>query len=332
MKHANISIFVPHMGCPHKCAFCNQHVITGGEKAPSPEDVFAACKRAAETLPEPSNAEIAFFGGSFTAIERGYMLSLLEEAYKQVKHYGFKGIRVSTRPDAINNGILSVLKKYSVTAVELGAQSMVDSVLNANLRGHTSEHVRNAARLIKNAGFELGLQMMTGLYKDTKEGAVYTAKELAKLHPDTVRIYPAVILKNTHLDELYKQGKYTPPILSETIDLCAVLLEFFYKKNIPVIRLGLHKIDESEFVAGGWHPSLRELCESRIYFKIVLQKLKSLAPGGEFFIYTNPKEMSKMNGNKKENIEKLRDMGYNCIVKPDEKLGIYEVVCKSATY
>ncbi|MDE5996269.1 MAG: radical SAM protein, partial [Eubacterium sp.] len=207
MKKGNISIFVPHIGCTQKCSFCNQNTITGSHSAPTPNDV----KNAVETALQKTDYEyeLAFFGGSFTAIKRAYMLSLLEAAKPYVESGSIKGIRCSTRPDAIDDEVLSLLKAYGVTAIELGAQSMNDEVLSANLRGHTADDVRNASKLIKEYGFELGLQMMTDLYLSTPEMDIETAKEIIKLDPDTVRIYPTVTLKNTYLEKLMNEGKYT---------------------------------------------------------------------------------------------------------------------------
>ena len=176
MKKGNISLFIPHLGCPHKCSFCNQNTITGKQTQPGADDVRAAVETALKK--KNYDYEIAFFGGSFTAIDREYMLSLLKAAYDYVKDGRVNGIRISTRPDCIDEEVLDILKKYGVTSIELGAQSMDDEVLRANFRGHTAEDVENASRLIKSYGFELGLQMMTGLYLDTDEKAVETAKKL----------------------------------------------------------------------------------------------------------------------------------------------------------
>ena len=197
MSHSNISVFVPHKGCPNDCSFCNQRAISGQTVPATPKDVENAVKIAIEYNVDPKNTEIAFFGGSFTAIERDYMLSLLTAAKHFLDTYNFKGIRISTRPDYINKDILLILKNYGVTAIELGAQSMDDQVLKANMRGHTSAQVAEASQLIKSYGFELGLQMMTGLYKDSDTAAISTAKQIIKIKPDTVRIYPTIVLKDT---------------------------------------------------------------------------------------------------------------------------------------
>src|SRR5659263_124650 len=197
------------------------------------------------------------------------MVSLLEAAAPFVGENGFKGIRISTRPDAIDEERLLILKKYNVTAIELGAQSMDDGVLLLNRRGHTAVDVINAARLIKSSGFELGLQMMTGLYGDTQQGALKTAIEIAKLEPKTVRIYPTIVLEETLLAELYHKGEYLPQSLEDAVSLCAQLLEYFFLQGIKVIRLGLHASEgiENGRISGPWHPAFRELCENYIYFK-----------------------------------------------------------------
>ena len=169
MLHNNISIFIPHIGCPNQCSFCNQKSITGITTAPTPEEVTEICVNAFNQINDKSNTEIAFFGGSFTAIDRNYMISLLECVQQFIGIDRFKGVRISTRPDCIDFKILQLLKKYNVTSIELGTQSMFDEVLKANDRGHTVNNIKNAAKLIKEFDFELGMQMMVGLYKSTPE-------------------------------------------------------------------------------------------------------------------------------------------------------------------
>ena len=179
MKKGNISIFVPHNGCPQQCSFCNQKTITGQAYQPTAKDVDEAVQKALRK--KGYEFEIAFFGGSFTAIDRAYMTELLDAAEPYVKSGAVKGIRISTRPDYIDDEILTLLKAKGVTAIELGAQSMDDEVLSANMRGHTAEDVVNASTLIKSYGFELGLQMMTGLYLDTDEKDIETARKIIEL-------------------------------------------------------------------------------------------------------------------------------------------------------
>ena len=240
-RHSNISIFIPHNGCPHQCAFCNQRTISGAISQPDADDVRLAVNTAiASPRFIAEESEIAFFGGSFTAIARDYMLELLEAANEFIVDGKVSGIRVSTRPDAIDDEVLRILKKYGVTSIELGAQSMRDEVLSMNRRGHTALDVVNASQLIKKYSFSLGLQMMTGLYGDDNHGARYTARQLAALRPDTVRIYPTVVLEGTELAEKMRSGEYTPQGYEDAARLCAGLLRYFEQRGINVIKLGLH--------------------------------------------------------------------------------------------
>ncbi len=176
-KHANVALFVPHAGCPHQCSFCNQKTISGSVKALTAEEVETACEIAIKSgSTSPESSEIAFFGGSFTAIDEEYMISLLAEAKKYIDKNYFKGVRISTRPDCINEHKLEILKKYGVTSIELGAQSTDDGVLLINRRGHTAKDIENASMLIRESGFELGLQMMTGLMGSSFEKDIKTAE------------------------------------------------------------------------------------------------------------------------------------------------------------
>lgn len=327
MSHSNISIFVPHKGCPNDCSFCNQRAISGQTVPATPKDVENAVKVAIEYNVDPKNTEIAFFGGSFTAIERDYMLSLLTAAKHFLDTYNFAGIRVSTRPDYINNEVLQVLKNYGVTAIELGAQSMNDDVLLANRRGHTADNVRKASKLIKEHGFELGLQMMTGLYKSDFTKDEYTALEIIKLKPDTVRIYPTVVLKNTHLGNLQEKGEYTAPIAEESAPFCAKLLQMFEENNIKVIKVGLHSSEtvESDMIGGAYHPAFRELCEGHIYLEKILEKLEDKDKNQDYVIYVNKKAISKAKGQQKRNEKALKNQGFSCIIKGKENLEEFQI-------
>lgn len=331
-RHSNISIFVPNLGCPQQCSFCNQHYIACSEKLPDAQDIENAVKTAISTKNyNPENTELAFFGGSFTAIDRGYMMYLLQVAYHYIKSGEISGIRVSTRPDAIDDEILILLKQYGVTAIELGAQSMDDEVLNLNRRGHSADDIRIASTLIKNYGFQLGLQMMTGLLGDSEEKDIASAKEIIKLSPQTVRIYPTIVFEDTYLGELYKSGWYTPQTLEGAVKLTVKLIKMFMEENISVIRTGLHTINEEKYLSGPWHPAFRELCDSQIF----LEKAKNaLEDKGDYIIYVNKGSVSKMIGQKMKNIIVLRELGFNCKVKEDISLGLFEIktemvgVCK----
>lgn len=313
------------MGCPHTCSFCDQRSISGSQKPPSPEQVREICSMAARDIKDKSETEIAFFGGSFTAIERGYMLSLLEATKPFVGEGGFKGIRISTRPDCIDEEILSVLRGYGVTAVELGAQSMSDEVLALNERGHSSEDTLKASALIKSFGFELGLQMMTGLYGSTAELDNFTADEIIKLSPKTVRIYPTAVLEGTRLGELFKSGEYEPMEAEESAKLCAGLLKKFLDNGIRVIRLGLHasELVEGKLIAGTYHPAFRELCEGLIFREEIEKVL--CGKRGKFLLQVPVGSQSKAAGHKKSNIEYFAAKGAHIKIKTLPELCGYNI-------
>lgn len=327
MKHINVALFVPHEGCPHTCTFCNQKTISGACSKLTKADVDAAVAVAMKGNYDRDNSEIAFFGGSFTAIDRAYMISLLEVAYSYVQQGHFKGIRCSTRPDAIDEEVLSVLKQYGVTAIELGAQSMSDRVLSLNERGHTAQDIANASSLIKSHGFSLGLQMMTGLYGDDDMTAMETARKIIDLRPDCVRIYPTTVLEHTKLAELYKAGLYEPQTLESAVALCSKLLMMFTEKNIRVIRLGLHSGGHVEegYLAGAYHPAFRELCENRIFLENALTIIKKQHIIGAAVIYVSPSAISKMTGQKRQNLLLLQEQGIYAVVRGDPTLSGYEI-------
>ena len=328
MKHITVGLFVPHKGCPHQCSFCNQKSISGQLKELTPDDVHSAVSKAMEN-PNLKNAEIAFFGGSFTAIERDYMLSLLQAAAGYIDGEKFKGIRISTRPDCIDGEICALLKKHKVTAVELGAQSMSDDVLRLNRRGHTAREVENAVKMLKAYGFETGLQMMTGLYGSDGNESLETAEKIIALSPDTVRIYPTVVLENTHLAELFEKGEYTPQSVEDAVDVCSRLLMMFHKAQIKVIRVGLHSGGNVEegFVAGAYHPAFKELCESRIYYNLILDELKNKNIT-DCTVFVPQGALSQALGQKKQNLILLGEKGYNLSVKENRNLKKYQILIK----
>lgn len=321
-RHANLSVFVPQMGCPHRCSFCSQREISGSG-APAPGEVRALCEAYLPAPGEGADTEIAFFGGSFTAIPRREMTRFLEEAAPYVKMGRAAGIRISTRPDAVDEEILSVLRHYGVTAIELGAQSMDDAVLKKNGRGHTAEDVRNAARLIREGGFSLGLQMMVGLPggKSADADARETAAAFCGMRPDTVRIYPALVLKNTPLAAWWREGAYTALTVQEAAQITAGLLEDFERAGVRVIRVGLHdepSLKES-LLAGPYHPAFRQLCEGLLYEKAVAMALEGRAPG-RYTLRVARGQRSTAAGQKNGLLKKYADKGYLLTVAEDEAL------------
>ncbi len=268
------------------------------------------------------NYEIAFFGGSFTAIDRAYMVSLLEAAKPFINE--FKGIRISTRPDCIDSEILSLLKAYKVTSVELGAQSMDNSVLELNKRGHSAEDVVNASRLIKSCGFSLGLQMMTGLYGSDFDKDTETARRFISLKPDTVRIYPTVVMNGTDLADYYKTGLYRTYTLEQSVSLCSRLILLFEEADIKIIRLGLHYSDSlvKNSLADNYHPAFKELCENEIFLQAFLNSAKRFE-SKELNVFINEKSLSKFLGQKRKNINTIKNLGYDISLCFDNTLGKY---------
>ncbi len=269
--------------------------------------------------------QIAFFGGSFTAIDRNLMIKFLEIAKKHIDKGNVESIRISTRPDAINKEILQILKQYGVKSIELGAQSMCDEVLIANNRGHSAFDVKNACQLIKEQGFELGLQMMTGLYKSDDEKDLFTANEFVKLNPDTVRIYPTVVLKNTLLEKMYLNQEYQPQSVEDAAKSGAKLLKLFYDNNIKVIRFGLHSIEDESFVAGAFHPALSEIAQSYIYRDLIEAIIHK---PGFYTVFVKETEISKAIGQNKSNIEYFNSKNIFLNVKIMENLKKYEIILK----
>lgn len=328
MKHRNVSLFVPHEGCPHACTFCNQKAISGQTKALTADEIVAVCQTALQSegyLPEHS--EIAFFGGSFTAIPTEKQLFYLRTVQPFIGENKFGSIRISTRPDCINEDILFILKQYNVKNVELGAQSMSDEVLCANQRGHTAADTENAVRLLRKHGFGVGLQMMTGLYKSTPATDLFTATEFVRLQPDTVRIYPTAVLEHTALADLYRQGIYRPQTLDEAVALCSQLLQLFYENNIRVIRTGLHAGGDVQgnLLAGVFHPAFGELCEGEIYYNAMCKALVG-RPQGRYTVFVSPKEFSKAVGQKRKNLIRLSEQGFICRVKADVNIEKYRIL------
>ncbi len=302
-----LPVFIPHLGCPHACVFCNQREITGA----AAELALRELNRICLLPPEEEERELAFYGGSFTAIPDEQQLRYLEAAKKAVDAGVVSSIRLSTRPDAITPEILSRLKAYGVRTVELGAQSMRDSVLQASGRGHTAADVRNASRLLRNAGFALVLQMMTGLPGDGDDGAVDTARQIIALRPDAVRIYPTVVVRGTALEQLWRRGEYREHTVEDAVRVCARLLPLFEAAEIPVIRLGLNPTDElsgGAALAGAYHPALGELVRSRVLRNRAEELLAAMDCENKAVVISVPPEMlSQMIGQKRCNVQWLTE-------------------------
>lgn len=282
-KKLIIPVFVPHMGCPHDCCFCNQRTISGQIEAPGEEDVRNIIDSYREIRDHYGSVEVAFYGGSFTAIPVLQQEMYLKTARDSVgKNIPF---RVSTRPDCIDLPTLELLRKYGVTTVELGAQSMCDRVLKASGRGHLAEDTVKASALIKQEGFVLGIQTMLGLPESDEETEFYTARRVIALQPELVRIYPTIVLEGTELADRYLAGKYKAMELETAVAITAKLLPEYERHGITVIRIGLQSSDNiregGRITAGPYHPAFGELVRSRIAADWICRQLADFTPGTE---------------------------------------------------
>ena len=330
-KQYIIPIFVPHLGCPNDCVFCNQKSISGQQNMITTNDVKDTIEFYLKNFKDKeAKVEVAFFGGSFTGIDVEKQEEFLQTAYEYIKQGKVDSIRVSTRPDYIDKETLKRLKKYKVETIELGVQSANDYILKQSNRGHTFEDVKKASRLIRWYGFKLGHQMMVGLPESTRIDEINTAKELIKLKPKMVRIYPVLVIKNTKLQRDYESGKYTPLSVVQAVETCKELVKMFSKKNIEIIRIGLQNTDsitdpskeESEVVAGPYHPAFRQLVESGIWYDAIVDKIKKLnAKVKKVEVTVNPHDANNVIGHKRENIEKLKELyTLDLIVKQDKNI------------
>lgn len=326
-----IPIFVPHLGCPNDCTFCNQKKISGQTKNVKAEDVKNTIEYYLNNFKDDNKyIEVAFFGGSFTGIDVDKQKELLSVAYEYIKNKKIDSIRISTRPDYINKEILKMLKSYGVKTIELGVQSTNDYILNKSKRGHTFEDVKKASKLIRKNGFILGHQMMVGLPESTRQDEINTAKDLIKLKPKIVRIYPVLVIKGTQLEKDYESGEYTPLTVEQAVETAKDLLVLFNKKKINVIRIGLQNTNEitdpnskkSQVVAGPYHPAFRQLVESRLWYDNIANEIKKVNSNVTHIqIDVNPSDINNAVGHKRINIEKINDT-YNTDLKinPNSKI------------
>lgn len=308
-RESIIPVFVPHLGCPNDCVFCNQRRISGEQLPAGPDTVKNAIENAA-FLPAGGKRQLAFYGGSFTAIPVVQQEALLAVAKRCLDRGDISSIRLSTRPDAIDHEVLNRLRFFGVETIELGAQSLDDEVLMLSGRGHTAEDVENASRLIKSRGFKLILQMMTGLPGDTPEKDIETAKKIIALKPDGVRIYPTVIVRDTALFDMWQAGSYPEHTVDAAVQVCAELLPLFEAAGIPVIRLGLNPTDDlsgGDAAGGAYHPALGELVKSRIMLRQAEPLFAGIEPESRVTLEVGRGKSSQMVGQRRSNILYLKE-------------------------
>ena len=323
-RESIIPVFVPHLGCPNDCVFCNQRRISGSVAPATAEDVVSAIENALRLTPPGTRRQLAFYGGSFTAIPVAEQESLLGAAVPYLERGDIASLRLSTRPDAIDGAVLRRLRSYGVETIELGAQSMSERVLALSGRGHTAADVEGAARAVKGAGFRLILQMMTGLPGADDESDVESARRIAALGPDGVRVYPTVIVRDTALCDLWRAGRYKEHTVEDAVRVCARILPVFERAGIPVIRLGLNPTEDlsgGDAVGGAYHPALGELVKSRIMRDKAEKILSGAKRGEQAVLRVNPRLMSQLVGQHGANraylIERFGLSGLRIVRDPD---------------
>lgn len=305
-KHAIIPIFIPHLGCPCQCVFCNQQMITARTKAVSTDEVRETVERYLSTLGDldPSEIEIAFYGGSFTAIPIDTQTAYLEIANECIDQGRVSSLHISTRPDCIDEEILENLKRYNVSTIELGVQSFSDEVLRLSKRGHDSDIARKAARLVKERGFKLGIQLMIGLPGDSLESCIYSARETVALSPELARLYPTLVIDGTELYDMYEDGSYEALSKEEALLRTKEVYKILHKAGINIMRVGLKSTDIiggsdlSAINGGTYHPAFRQLVEGEIAYEMLKEQLDALMEkldGTGFAKTPNPDATSRTN-------------------------------------
>lgn len=302
MKRAIIPLFIPHWGCPHQCVFCNQVRITGRSTSVTAQDIEKIIREYVPVRDDSRYWEAAFYGGSFTALPVKVMEELLKPAKQALDEGRIRSIRLSTRPDCITPGILRLLKRYGVQTVELGVQSLDPQVLKKAERGHTAEDARQAAALLRQNDFSVGLQFMIGLPGEDWKSMRYTARQGVRLKPDFIRIYPVLVLEGTALGKMYRAGTYRPIRLEEAVCKAAFMKRWYNHHGIGVIRVGLQATDELDtghsLLAGPYHPAMGEMCDQYIARHVITPWIRRAA--GPVEIVCSRRDRSKVMGRRRE--------------------------------
>jgi histone acetyltransferase (RNA polymerase elongator complex component) len=331
MKPLIVPFFIAHQGCPHQCVFCNQVKISGAAEAiPAPAEIFskiAAYRNSGKGRP----LEAAFFGGTFTGLPESVQERLLGPLGPLLASGELASVRVSTRPDAVDSRTVVFLKQMGVRTVELGIQSMDDAVLERAGRGHTSRDTEKACRLLADAGFQVGAQLMPGLPGDTPKTSVATLRRTLLLRPDFLRIYPTLVIAGTELERMYRRGEYTPLSLTDAVALCKVLFLEALRASVPIVRIGLQASEELQecaaIVAGPWHSAFRQLVESALFFDLMATLTAGFSARRPVTFYCSPARVSEVTGQRRANLLRLRqERGVECaVIKIDPGLSRQEL-------
>jgi histone acetyltransferase (RNA polymerase elongator complex component) len=309
-----IPIFIPHRGCPHDCLFCNQEKISGCDRdVAAPVGVTATIDEWLTRKRGRDEVQVAFFGGSFTCLPAGEQVELLSMVQPYLNDKRVDTIRLSTRPDCIDPAVCDLLKEYGVGLVELGVQSLTDHVLQKAQRGHSAGQSLDAFRLLKKTGMQVGLQLMPGLPGETSGSFLKGIDEVIGLKPDFVRLYPALVVKESGLEKLYRTGRYHPLSLNKAVALTARCYEKLTAAEIDVVRMGLQPSPslEASVVAGPYHPSFGELVRSRLWLKEMRARLALLRPNENLTMHISNRDMSAVVGMQKRNIKRLGELGFS---------------------
>ena len=326
-----IPIFIPHYGCPHMCAFCNQSIITNTKhRLPDAKIIKEITHEYLNFKGNRSPVQLAFFGGNFLGLDTSYIHEVLNIASKLKQDNKIDSVRFSTRPDTITKASLELIKDFPVSTIELGVQSMDDDVLALSNRGHTAQSTIEAALLLKEYGFEVGMQMMVGLPKDDDKSTLKSAKAILKLKPDFIRIYPLIVLKGSLIAQWYEKGKYKPLKLDECVNLVKKIYLLFHDQNIPVIRMGLQASemlqDDNSMIAGPWHPAFGHLVLSEIFYdkaKMVIENnIGKNIKNNIITLRVNPSSESKLRGDKNYNMKRLKKLFLEFYFKVDTDISI----------
>lgn len=337
MRPLVIPFFIPHAGCPNTCTFCDQRLLSGSRPPlPEPEQIQNTVEQWLHRSPGRP-AEVAFFGGSFSLLPVETQRILLGSVRRFIDDGQLSGVRISTRPDALEDEILNFLREHGVKTIEVGVQSLDDQVLQRCNRGHSaSDAVQGIAR-VADAGFQVGAQLLPGLPGDTLQTAVQTVHNVIDAGAQFLRIYPAVVLSGTQLAQLFQAGEYTPPDLAQGVQICARMLHICLQKGIPVIRIGLQADEslqnENTILAGCWHPALGQLVRSELYYDLICKLTTESVTNEPFALICHPRSLSEVVGNRRHNLKRLQQQGIIINhISSDSSLEAATIVLKQFTY
>lgn len=330
-----IPVFIPHSGCPHQCAFCNQSIITQNTiPLPGPFEIEAVVNQYLKFKGRRKKVEIAFFGGNFLGLSRETLIRLLDYTKPYILEDKIHGIRFSTRPDTLTEETLALIEPYPISAVEIGVQSMNDEVLLASKRGHESCDTINAISLLKQIPVKIGVQVMVGLPEDNETSLLESTRKIASLSPDFARIYPLMVLKGSMMEKWYAEGRYQPLNLPEAVRLVKEMYQIFRAANVDVIRMGLQASEMMEdpamVLAGPWHPAFGHLVFSGILYDTVCERLirfPDLLRSKTLMLTVHPRSVSRLRGDKNNNMEKLNITypNHEFLIRMDETLAMDEI-------